>query len=82
MPPFFLQEMLHAALFYDPTVIQDYNFIRVLDSAQSMRYDDGSPVTNQLFDRILDDIFRFQVDAGGRFIEYQNIRIKNEQPHE
>ena len=57
--------------FYDPTVIEDQDQIRIPNRAQSMSHDKTGPSLEQNGERCLQTELRLHVDAAGRFIQDQ-----------
>ena len=59
----------------DLTVPQYQDLIRLANGAQTMGDDEAGAVGHEAFQRLLDQLFRRRVHAGGRFIQNQDRRV-------
>ena len=64
----------------DMPVIHDHDRIRVADRGKPVRDDQAGAVLHELHHRVLDLLFRAGVDAGGRFVQDQDLRVGKEGP--
>ena len=64
------------SLFYYLTLFHDQNQIGVDDRREPVRDDEARPAFHQVFDGILDHLFRFRVDRSGRLVEHEDPRIR------
>src|SRR5690625_675336 len=57
------------------TLIHDQNSIRFAQYRKPVRYQNHRPVSLDVFEGVVDDTFRFVVDAAGGFTQNQNPRL-------
>jgi hypothetical protein len=64
-----------GALFAEAAFVEDEDAVGVLNGAEAMRDDQGGSAAEETVERFADQEFRFGVDAGCGFVEYQEARI-------
>ena len=76
------QQFFVPALLDDPAVLYDEDEIRVLDGGQSVGDHDGRAPADDRIDGSLDLLLRERIDRGGRLVEHNDLRLRQDGPGE
>jgi len=69
------EQRVVPALLDDPAFVEDDDAVSAADRGETMGDDDRRAVVHQPLERLLDQLLRFGVERGGRFVEQQQRRV-------
>ena len=71
-----------VALLHHPPAVDDQDQICRQDGAQAVSDDDARPLTHDALQRLLNERFRFAVQAAGGFVQNQDTRVFEDDPRD
>ncbi len=77
---FVSQETVVGALLNDLTILEDENFISLLNGGEAVGNDKAGPTFHQSTHGLLYQEFQPGINRGGCFIQNQNLRVSQEGP--
>ncbi|GAG05115.1 unnamed protein product, partial [marine sediment metagenome] len=68
------------SLFYNYPFVKDNDLVSILYGGETMSYNEGCPILQEFFQRILNEKFCLRVNAGSGLIQDENPGIKGQSP--
>src|SRR6202521_5566212 len=73
-------EFFVCAVFDNPSQFDDQDLIGAADGGKPVRDDEGRSSLHQVGKTLLDQLLRFRVETGSRFVENQDARLRENGP--